>query len=100
MKKIVITGVNGIIGAELSRKFIYKGYYVIGIDRIEPQREDDEQFEYIKLDITDQDKVKQFSSDLCFDYLIHCAALVHKNSPDLSFNNFMKINYEGTKNIF
>jgi nucleoside-diphosphate-sugar epimerase len=100
MKKIVITGVNGIIGAELCKRFIDKGYYVIGIDRIDSQREDDEQFEYIKLDITDQDKVKQFFSELRFDYLIHCAALVHKNSPDLSFNNFMKINYEGTKNIF
>ena len=79
-----------------------KGYYVIGIDRIDPKEkeEDSGQFEYVKLDITDQDKVKQFFSDLCFDYLIHCMALVHKNSPELSFNNFMKINYEGTKNIF
>jgi len=25
---------------------------------------------------------------------------VHKNSPDLSFDNFMRINFEGTKNIF
>jgi len=100
MKKIVITGVNGIIGSELRRRFIDKGYYVIGIDKTEPQQEEDEQFEYVKLDITDQDKVKQFFSDLCFDYLIHCAALVHKNSPDLSFDNFMKINFEGTKNIF
>jgi UDP-glucose 4-epimerase len=25
---------------------------------------------------------------------------VHKNSPDLSFDNFMKINFEGTKYIF
>jgi len=102
MKRIVITGVNGIIGAELCKRFIDKGYYVIGIDRIDPKEkeEDSGQFEYVKLDITDQDKVKQFFSDLCFDYLIHCAALVHKNSPDLSFNNFMKINYEGTKNIF
>ena len=102
MKRIVITGVNGIIGAELCRRFVDKGYYVIGIDRIEPQEkeEDSGQFEHVKLDITDQDKVKQFFSDLCFDYLIHSAALVHKNSPDLSFNNFMKINYEGTKNIF
>jgi len=100
VKKIIITGVNGIIGSELCRRFIDKGYYVIGIDRIEPQQEDDRQFEYVKLDITAQDKVKQFFSGLSFDYLIHCAALVHKNSPDLSFNNFMKINFEGTKNIF
>jgi nucleoside-diphosphate-sugar epimerase len=102
MKKIVITGVNGIIGSELSRRFIDKGYYVIGIDRTEPKwgEEDIGQFKYVKLDITDKDKVEQFFSDLSFDYLIHCAALVHKNSPDLSFDNFMKINFEGTKNIF
>jgi len=100
MKRIVITGVNGIIGSELGRRFIDKGYYVIGVDRTEPQREDSGQFKYVKLDITDKDKVGQFFSDLNFDYLIHCAALVHKNSPDLSFDNFMRINFEGTKNIF
>ena len=38
MKKIIITGANGIIGAELCKRFIDKGYYVIGINRIEPQR--------------------------------------------------------------
>lgn len=100
MKKIVITGVNGIIGSELRRRFIDKGYHVIGIDRTESRREDNGQFNYVKLDITDKDKVRQFFSELRFDYLIHCAALVHKNSPDLSFDNFMKINFKGTKNIF
>jgi len=104
MKRIVITGVNGIIGSELRRRLIDKGYYVIGVDRTEPKEKEgnDENghFEYVKLDITDKDKVGQFFSDLSFDYIIHCAALVHKNSPDLSFDNFMKINFEGTKNIF
>jgi nucleoside-diphosphate-sugar epimerase len=100
MKRIVITGVNGIIGSELLKRFIDKGYYIIGIDRTEAQQEHRGQFEYIKLDITNKNKVQQFFSDLHFDYLIHCAALVHKNSPDLSFNSFMKINFEGTKNIF
>lgn len=104
MKKIVITGVNGIIGSELRRRFIDKGYYVIGVDRAEPKEKEGNseqgQFKYARLDIADKDKVGQFFSDLSFDYLIHCAALVHKNSPDLSFDNFMKINFEGTINIF
>jgi nucleoside-diphosphate-sugar epimerase len=88
VKKIVITGVNGSIGSELSRRFIDRGYYVVGIDRTEPKEKERNigrgQFQYVKLDITAQDKVGQFFSDLSFDYLIHCAALVHKNSPDLS----------------
>jgi len=100
MKRIVITGVNGIIGSELRRRFVDKGYYVVGIDRTESKEESSEQFEYAKLDITDREKVGKFFSELRFDYLIHCAALVHKNSPDLSFDNFMRINFEGTKNIF
>ena len=104
MKRIVITGVNGIIGSKLRRRFIDKGYHVIGVDRTESKEKEGngerEQFEYVKLDITDKDKVGQFLLDLSFDYLIHCAALVHKNSPDLSFDNFMRINFEGTKNIF
>lgn len=104
MKRIIITGVNGIIGSELRRRFIDKGCYVIGIDRTESKEKEENgerrQFEYVKLDITDKDKARQFFSDLRFDYLIHCAALVHKNSPDLSFDNFMRINFEGTKNIF
>jgi len=100
MKKIVITGVNGIIGSELRRRFIGKGYYIIGVDRTEPKEESSGQFKYAKLDIADKDRAGQFFSDLSFDYLIHCAALVHKNSPDLSFDNFMRINFEGTKNIF
>ncbi len=102
MKRIVITGVNGIIGSELRRRFIDKGYYVIGIDRTESKEKEGNggQFEYVRLDITDRNKVRRFFSDLSFDYLIHCAALVHKNSPDPSFDNFMRINFEGTKNIF
>ena len=64
MQKIVITGVNGIIGSELGRRFINKGYYVIGIDRVKSKEKEGNgergQFEYVKLDITDKDKVGQF----------------------------------------
>ena len=48
MKKIVITGVNGIIGSKLRKRFIDRGYYVVGIDRTESKEESSEQFEYAK----------------------------------------------------
>ena len=37
-----MTGVNGVIGSEQKKRFIEKGYYVIGIDRTELQDEDGE----------------------------------------------------------
>jgi nucleoside-diphosphate-sugar epimerase len=46
VKKIVITGVNGIIGSELSRRFADKGYYVIRTDRTEPREEGGGQLKY------------------------------------------------------
>ena len=47
MKRIAITGINGVIGSELKKRFIEKGYYVVGIDRTELQDEDGEHFEYV-----------------------------------------------------
>jgi nucleoside-diphosphate-sugar epimerase len=54
-------------------------------------------FKYFKADITDS---KSFPPELKqTDILIHCAALVHNRSRDLSRENYFKINCDGTKNI-
>lgn len=40
MKKIIITGVNGIICSKLRRRFVDRGYCVVGIDRAESKEKE------------------------------------------------------------
>jgi len=66
MKRIIITGANGIIGTELCKRFIDKDYNVIGVDRSKAKQENNKQFQYIKLDITDKEKVKGDKDSIFF----------------------------------
>lgn len=98
--KILITGINGYIGSKIAEDLISKNYLILGIDLSDSNIRhlyQKKSFEFFKADITD---MRSYSSDIKqADILIHCAALVHKRSKDLSRENYFKINYEGTKNI-
>ena len=43
------------------------------------------------------EKVFKENSDI--EVVIHCAALAHNKGDDLSRERFIKINYDGTKNL-
>ncbi|MEN6320686.1 MAG: NAD(P)-dependent oxidoreductase [Syntrophaceae bacterium] len=100
MNKKLITGINGYIGSNLARALLREGNQVIGIDLDSGNIDDlihNPNFEFRRVDITDPhsfpDEVRQA------DVLIHCAALVHKRSSDLSRENYFRINHTGTKNV-
>jgi len=100
MLKVLITGVNGYIGSKIAQGLLEKGYEIIGIDLNSSNIIHFEtylNFKFFKSDITD---LRTFPNELRkVDVLVHCAALVHKRSKDLSRQNYFKINYQGTKNI-
>jgi len=100
MINILITGVNGYIGSKVAGNLLERGYEIIGVDLNSSNinhLDNSPNFTFFRSDITDittfPDELKQA------DILIHCAALVHKRSKDLSRENYFKINYQGTKNI-
>jgi len=97
---ILITGFNGYIGSKIANYFVGQGNEIIGIDLKSSNIEhlvNKQNFKYFRADITD---FKSFPPELRqTDILIHCAALVHKRSRDLSRENYFKINYDGTKSI-
>jgi nucleoside-diphosphate-sugar epimerase len=98
--RVLITGINGYIGSNISENLWKKGFDIIGLDVCHSNLVrfcHDVRFQFFQSDITD---AQSFPKNLkSAEILIHCAALVHRRSSDLSKDNFFKINFEGTKNI-
>jgi len=100
MTNILITGVNGYIGLKIATHLVEVGNEIIGIDINSSNVKgliSKPNFKLFRVDITD---TVSFPAEVQqVDIVIHCAALVHKRSKDLSRENYFKINCQGTKNI-
>lgn len=92
--KILITGVYGTVGSYLCSE-LSKEHEIIGIGRKEKY---DCCSKYYSCDITESKKIQEILMDnKDLDIIIHCAALAHNKGNDLSYDRFMKVNYEATK---
>jgi nucleoside-diphosphate-sugar epimerase len=100
MAKILITGVNGHIGSSLAVALLRKGHTIFGLD-IQSNNISflsiHKTFHFIEADLTRNNINSPKLLDT--EILIHCAALTHKSSKDLSRSNYFMVNYEGTKNL-
>lgn len=84
--KVMITGAAGFIGFSLGKKLLEKGYQVTGIDNlndyydvnIKKSRlkilEENKNFNFKLLDISDREKIKEFFDNNSFDYVVNLAA--------------------------
>ncbi len=98
--RILITGANGYIGTKITQSLLREGEKIIGVDlRFENFSPivNNPNFQFFKGDITNKEALLDEGREA--DILVHCAALVHKKSTDLSRENYYRVNYEGTKNI-
>ena len=97
---ILITGVNGHIGSQLAASLLNTGHKIFGLDIKDDNIQylhRNKNFIFQNFDIT---KAGALPGNLLeAEILIHCAALVHKSSKDLSRANYFRVNHEGTKNI-
>ena len=92
--KILITGVYGIVGSYLC-EHLRNNNEIVGIGR---RKVFDGCNKYYSCDITEKEQIKKvFDENKDIDIIIHCAALAHNKGNDLSFDRFMKVNYEATK---
>lgn len=86
MRKVLITGAAGFVGSFLSEKLLKSGHRVIGVDNLNdyynPQLKEDrlksllpeENFTFIKGDISDKKFVMKIFNDLKFDIVVNLAA--------------------------
>lgn len=104
MKKILITGVAGMIGSHLLDELLAKGYYVIGIDNLSYGKEvniehnlSHPNFRFYKVDITDLETLKILGKDI--DIIVHLAAVKKIGEKDISMPTLL-VNAKGTENVF
>ncbi|MEK7434996.1 MAG: NAD-dependent epimerase/dehydratase family protein [Cyanobacteriota bacterium] len=97
-KKVFVTGSTGLVGSNLCKKLIEKGYKVKALVR----KSSDRSFlntlnnlEYVEGDITDLDSLNNALNDV--DYVVHCAAQVSITSK---FDKaHAETNILGTRNL-
>lgn len=95
--KILITGVYGIIGSYLCEKLRNEGFFIVGIGKKESYNGCNKYYYCDIINMESMEKVFKENSDI--EVVIHCAALAHNKGDDLSRERFIKINYDGTKNL-
>lgn len=102
-KKILITGVAGMIGSHLLDEVLKKQYTVIGIDNLSFGKLENiahnianDHFTFYKVDIGDFETLKILSKDV--DIIVHLAAYKKISEKEQSMPTF-EINGKGTENI-
>jgi len=104
MKKVLITGVAGMIGSHLLDKLLEtKKYRVIGIDNLSFGKLDNighnlnnRNFNFYQIDVLDFDTLKILGKDI--DLIVHLAAVKKVGESQSSLPTLI-INNKGTKNI-
>lgn len=95
-KKLLITGISGLLGGNLAYayrdKYDITGWYnshkvlIPGVDSY-------------RVDITDEQSVKDFLSGYRPDIILHCASLTNVDYCENNKEETRKVNVEGTENI-
>lgn len=94
--KVFVTGVGGQLGFDVVNELKKRGHTAIGSDIV-----DNDEPNYIKLDITDKEAVSKAITDIKPDAVIHCAAWTAVDAAEDEENQpkVFAINADGTKNI-
>lgn len=106
--KVVVTGVGGQLGWDVSCELLRRGYTVVGSDVAgNPQGcfadllEQYRNCSYTPMDITDENAVMEQVCDLKPDAVVHCAAWTAVDTAEeiSNYKTVYKVNAAGTRNI-
>lgn len=94
MRKVLISGISGMLGADFQNAFA--GDQIYGIDLKEPQKYNKE---FISLDITEGEKLYTMMPRINPDIIIHAAAYTSVDRAEEEADLCFKINALGTRNM-
>jgi dTDP-4-dehydrorhamnose reductase len=98
MEKLIITGVNGLLGQKLLEQ-AHSNYTVLGIDLHDEPFNKKIKFEYRKLDITKRRAVRDVMVSFKPHYLVNTAAMTDVDGCETQKEQCWKINVEAVENL-
>lgn len=98
MEKLIITGVNGLLGQKLLEQAYHK-YLVLGIDLQDLPFNKKIKFEYRKLDLTKRVPVRDVILNYAPHYIVNTAAMTDVDGCETLKEQCWKINVEAVENL-
>ncbi len=100
MKKIIITGSNGLLGQKLvDLLMVEKNFEIHAFSRGENQIENTKGYTYYNVDITEKEKVSNLIRTIRPDYLINTAAMTNVDACELHQEECDSINVEAVRTL-
>ena len=98
MKKILITGSNGLLGQNLVKKLQKEDTYIIyGVSRGENRIKNIDKFTYFNVDLTNKKEISDLINKVNPQFIIHTAAMTNVDTCELNKEACDKINIEAVK---
>lgn len=98
MEKLIITGVNGLLGQKLLEQ-AHNKYTVLGIDLQDEPLNKKIKFEYRQLDLTKRHEVRDVLVEFAPQYVINTAAMTDVDGCEAQKEQCWKINVEAVDNL-
>lgn len=98
MKKVLITGSNGLLGQKLVKLISENpNYQLLATARGADRLGSDDKYKYAELDITDQASVDKLLSEFNPDFIIHTAAMTNVDQCESDREGCTLLNVEATR---
>lgn len=100
MKKILVTGSNGLLGQKLVHLILdHSNHILLATSKGENRLKSRSDFDYRSLDITDKNRVDSIVSEFKPDVLINSAAMTNVDACESNKENCIALNVGGVKNL-
>ena len=100
MKKIIITGSNGLLGQKMVKLLLSKNNYEIhALSRGENRLANKEGYTYHRIDITKKDQLTKLVSEIQPLYIVHTAAMTNVDACELNQAKCDMINVDTVKTL-